>query len=84
MTDFWLNDRAYSILKWVGLIVLPAVATLIGVVGPVWHMPNVDAIVTTVTACGVCIGAILGASTATAASATLKAAKAKESSEKEE
>ena len=84
MTDFWLNDRAYSILKWVGLIVLPAVATLIGVVGPVWGIPNVNAIVTTITAVGVCIGAIIGASTTTAASAALKAAKDKESSEKEE
>ena len=43
-----------------------ALATFVGVVGPVWGMPHVDAIVTTVNAVGVLIGALIGYSAATA------------------
>ena len=44
----------------------PAIATFVGVVGPVWGMPFCDAVVTTVNALGVCIGALIGYSAATA------------------
>ena len=64
--DFLLPDSAYRILKWTGLIACPAVATFVGVVGPVWGMPNVDAVVTTVNATGLLIGALIGVSHVTA------------------
>lgn len=64
--QYKIPDAVYQTLKWVGLIACPAIATLIGVVGPVWGMPCVDAIVTTVNAVGVCIGALIGYSAATA------------------
>ena len=60
--NYLLSDKVYQILKWVALIVLPAVAALISVVGPVWGMPYVDAIVTTINAVGVFIGALIGVS----------------------
>lgn len=66
MKQYKLPETAYKALKWAGLIACPAIATFIGVVGPVWGMPNVDAIVTTINAAGVCIGALIGYSTATA------------------
>lgn len=34
--DYLLPDKAYEILKWVALIALPAVAWLVGAVGPQW------------------------------------------------
>lgn len=58
-----LSNRAYDILKWVSILLMPALATLIGVVGKVWGMPNVDAWVTTINAVGIFIGAIIGVST---------------------
>ena len=66
MKQYKIPETAYKVLKWAGLIACPAVATFVGVVGPVWGMPNVDAIVTTINAVGVCIGALIGYSAATA------------------
>lgn len=64
--QYKLPDNWYVALKWLGLIACPALATFIGAVGPVWGMPNVDAVVTTINAVGVCIGALIGYSAATA------------------
>lgn len=61
-----LPDSVYSILKWLGLIACPALATFVGVVGPVWGMPYVEATVTTINALGLLIGALIGASAITA------------------
>lgn len=63
---YFLPSKAYEWLKWAGLIALPALATFIGVLGTVWNWPNVDAIVATVNAVGVLIGALIGASHVTA------------------
>lgn len=60
--DYILPDRAYQVLKWIGLILMPALAALIGAVGPAWGLPHVDAIVLTINAIGVFIGALIGAS----------------------
>lgn len=66
MKSYIISEEAYKILKWAGLIACPAIATFIGVVGPMWGMPDVEAIVTTVNAAGVLIGALIGVSAATA------------------
>lgn len=63
---YFLPDDVYRVLKWLGLIACPALATFVGVVGPVWGMPNVDATVTTINATGLLIGALIGASAITA------------------
>lgn len=63
---YFLPDSVYSILKWLGLIACPALATFVGVVGPVWGMPYVEATVTTINALGLLIGALIGASHITA------------------
>ncbi len=59
-----LNDNLYKILKWLGLIVLPAIATLVKAIFPAWNLPYADAIATTCTALGVFVGAIIGVSSA--------------------
>lgn len=61
-----LPSAVYAWAKWLGLIALPAIATFAGVVGTVWGWPNTDAIVTTINAIGVLIGALIGVSAATA------------------
>ena len=67
MSGYLLSDNVYNILKWVGLIALPALATFVGVVGPLCGLPNTDAIVQTITAIGVLVGALIGASEVKAA-----------------
>lgn len=63
---YLLPPQIYQLAKWLGLIALPALATFIGVVGPVWAWPHTDAIVTTINAIGVLVGALIGVSQATA------------------
>ena len=62
MPEYLLPNEIYDVIKWVGLIVCPALAAFIGAVGPAWGMANVDAIVLTINALGVLIGAVIGAS----------------------
>ena len=66
MKQYKLPSGAYTAPKWAGLVACPAIATFVGVVGPVWGLPNVDAAVTTINAVGVLIGALVGYSAATA------------------
>lgn len=65
MKDYLIPNGFYQVLKWVGLIACPAVATFIGAVFPAWGIPNVDAIVLTLNSAGVLIGALIGVSAAT-------------------
>lgn len=58
-----LPDAVYDVLKWIGLIALPAVAWFIGRIAPVWGIPNADAIVTTLNASGTLVGVLIGVST---------------------
>lgn len=64
--EYFLPNDVYDALKWVGLIACPALATFVGVVGPVWGLPDVDAVVTTINATGLLVGALIGASHVTA------------------
>ena len=58
-----LSDSVYKVLKWLGLIALPALATFYGVIGKVWSIPYTAEIVTTITAVATLIGALIGVST---------------------
>ena len=65
-----LNDNLYNILKWLGLIFCPALAVLLATVLPVWGVDAglVKALVITINAVGVFIGALIGVSQITIAS----------------
>lgn len=62
-----IPDCIYKLLKWLGLIALPAVAVFVSTVGQAWGLdPGLsNAIVTTLNAAGVLVGALLGISQAT-------------------
>lgn len=60
--QYLLPDNVYTVLKWLGLILCPALAALVGAVGPAWGLPHVDSIVLTINAVGTFIGAVIGAS----------------------
>ena len=64
---YLVPETIYKILKWLGLIALPAIAVFVSTVGQAWGMdPDLsNAIVTTLNALGVLVGALLGISQAT-------------------
>lgn len=63
---YLLPDKVYQTLKWVALVLLPALAVFANTVGPVLGLPHVDAIVTTLNALGLLIAACIGVSQAKA------------------
>ena len=58
-----LSNNAYDVLKYIALIVLPAVATLYAVVGKIWGLPYVTEIPATIMAVDTFLGALLKIST---------------------
>lgn len=66
--QYMIPDSVYNVLKWGCLIVLPALATLVGTVGQAWGMDAglSASITTTITAIGTFGGVVLGVSAATA------------------
>lgn len=70
MKDYIIPNGLYQVLKWLGLIACPAIATFIGAVFPAWGIPNADAIVLTLNSAGVLIGALIGVSAATSRQVT--------------
>ncbi len=59
-----LSNGVYDILKWVALILIPAIAVLYGALASVWGWPYAEQIVYTLTAIDTFLGALLGISTA--------------------
>ena len=57
-----MSNKTYDILKWVALVVLPAVATLYAALSGIWGLPYGEQIVGTITAIDTFLGALLGIS----------------------
>lgn len=60
---FILEDKTYNYLKWIAMIVLPAIGTLYFALAAIWGLPFGEQIVGTITAIDAFLGAILGIST---------------------
>ncbi len=60
--DYLIPNGVYDVLKWVGLVLCPALAVLVATVGPAWGLPYVEPIVTTINAIGLFIGSLIGVS----------------------
>lgn len=58
-----MNNKLYDILKYIALIVLPALATLYFALSSIWGLPYGEQIVGTITAIDCFLGALLGIST---------------------
>lgn len=58
------KNPVYDVLKWVCLIVLPAVSVLYSVLAEVWGWPYAHEITVSLDAVAVFIGALIGVSTA--------------------
>ena len=56
------SNKIYDVLKWVALVLLPALAVLYGALAKVWNFPYPSEIVYTITAVDTFLGAVLGIS----------------------
>ena len=59
-----ISDKAYDILKWLGLIVFDAVGTCYSALAAIWGLPYGDQIAQTCSAAALLIGALIGISCA--------------------
>lgn len=57
-----LKSPVYDRLKWVALVLLPALATLYASLSEVWHFPAVTQVVGTITLVDTFLGVLLGKS----------------------
>ncbi len=57
-----LPDKVYNVLKWICIILLPALATLWFALGKIWGFPYLAEIEATIVAIDTFLGAILGIS----------------------
>ena len=60
-----MNNKVYNVFKWIALILLPAVSTLIMSLGDIWGLPYKEQICLTIAAVDTFMGALLAISTAT-------------------
>jgi len=57
-----LKNKVYDILKWITLILMPALITLVGVILNCYDIKNADTILTILTAIETFMGSVLGIS----------------------
>lgn len=60
-----MSNKMYDVLKWVALIVLPAIAILYESLAGIWGLPFAEQIPATITAVDLFLGVLLGVSSAT-------------------
>ena len=58
-----MSNRVYDILKWIALVVLPALGTLYFALAGIWNFPYGEQVVGTIMAIDTFLGALLGIST---------------------
>ena len=56
------SNKAYDVLKWISLVLLPALTTLYGVIGATLNIPYTQEIITIAVATDTCLGTCLGIS----------------------
>lgn len=59
-----MSNKVYDILKWIALILLPAIGTLYFALAGIWGFPYGEQVVGTITAVDTFLGVVLGISTA--------------------
>lgn len=58
-----MTNKVYDILKWISIIVLPAISTFIVVISKIWGWGDLGSLIAqTITAVAVLLGTILGIS----------------------
>ena len=57
-----MSNKAYDILEWIALTLLPALTTLYGVIGATLGIPHTQEVITIAIAVDTCLGTCLGIS----------------------
>ncbi len=60
-----LPDNVYNVLKWITIILLPAISALYFALSGIWGFPYAEQVIGTIAAIQTFLGAILGISTIT-------------------
>ena len=59
-----MSNKTYDVLKWIAMVVLPAIGTLYFALASIWGFPYAEEIVGTITAIDTFLGVLLGISSA--------------------
>lgn len=59
-----ISNKVYDVLKWIAMVVLPAIGTLYFALAGIWGLPYGEQVVGTITAVDTFIGVVLGISSA--------------------
>ena len=59
-----MSNKMYDVLKWIAMVVLPAVGTLYFALAGIWGFPYAEEIVGTLTAVDTFLGVLLGITSA--------------------
>lgn len=59
-----MSNKVFDVLKWIALVVLPAIGTLYFALAGIWNLPYGEEVVGTITAVDAFLGALLGVSNA--------------------
>lgn len=54
-----MSNKTYDILKYIALVAMPALATLVSAIAVIWQVPHCDQVVATITAINTFIGALV-------------------------
>lgn len=57
-----MSNKTYDVLKWIALVVLPAIAILYGSLAEIWSLPFGEQVPDTITAIDLFLGVVLGIS----------------------
>ena len=55
-----MSNKVYDVLKWIAMVVLPAIGTLYFALAGIWGFPYAEQIVGTLTAVDTFLGVVLG------------------------
>lgn len=55
-----MSNKTYDVLKWIAMVVLPAIGTLYFALAGIWGFPYAEEIVGTITAVDTFLGVLLG------------------------
>ena len=57
-----MSNKTYDVLKWIAMVVLPAIGTLYFALAGIWGLPYGEQVVGTITAVDTFLGVVLGVS----------------------
>lgn len=58
-----MPNKVYDIVKWLSILLLPAMATLVGTLSTIWGWPHGEQVMLSINAIALFLGAAIGLST---------------------